>query len=122
MFLRVAVLHRLPAPHGLDCPGERVLPGPALREEPPDRTTVAHRREDRQLAGDVAVLPLLGELVRHVEQAHEVATDVHVAGGAGDRSDPLDENPESRAKLIDVHVRPGEQRAAPRRPADRAAP
>ena len=88
----------------------RVLPGPALREEPPDRTTVAHRREDDQFAGDVAVLPLLGELVRHVEQAHEVATDVHVAGGAGDRCDPLDENPQPRPKLIDVHVRPGEQR------------
>ena len=35
---------------------------------------------------------------------------MHVAGGSGDQRDPLDEDPQSRPKLSDVHLRLGEQR------------
>ena len=63
------------------------------------------------LARHVAVAALLGELVRDVEQACEVAADVHVPRGSGDRRDALDERPEPGPELGDVHLRPGKQRA-----------
>ena len=111
MLLRVGVLYRLPAPDRFYRLRERVLPRSALREEPSDRAGVAHRREHHQLARDVAVRALLGELVRHVDEAREVAADMHVAGGAGDWRDTLDEGPEPGPDLIDVHLRLAEQRA-----------
>ena len=111
VLLRVRILHRLTTPDCVYRLDDGVFAGTALREQPSGRARVADRREHHQIARNEAVRALLGELVRHVEQARQIAADVHVAGGPGDRRNSLDEHPEAGPQLVDVQLGLVEQRA-----------
>ena len=76
-----------------------------------ERRFAVQRSKDEELAGNVLVVTLLGELVGQVEQLAEIVAEVHVAAGTFDFRQAIARLAELRTHQIDVNAGLGQQTA-----------
>ncbi len=82
--------------------------------ENPGQPPILERCEHEQLAGDVLIASLLGELVGDVENPVQLVRNMHIPGGSGDGREPLERGAQLRAQL--VHIDAGLYQQRPHRP------
>ncbi len=98
------------APHFVDGLFDRALHDPRVLQDLAE-VAVFECREHEQLAGDVLVATLLGQLVRDVEDAVQVVRDVDFTGCALHLRQSIELRTDLRAQLGDVRAGLAEQRA-----------
>ncbi len=84
---------------------------PGLPEDRLERRRIIEGCEHEQLARDVLVVLLLGELVGEIEELAEIVADVNLTAGAFDARQPVDRIAELGTQQVDVAARLREQAA-----------
>jgi hypothetical protein len=79
VLLRARILHLGAAPNLIDRLLDRRPIGAAGLQDPAELAAVLAGREHEQLAGDELVAPLLGQLVREIQQFIEIIAEQHLA-------------------------------------------
>jgi hypothetical protein len=89
LLLGVGVVDALAAAHLIDGLPDHALAGAGRAQQLAGLPFVLDRRKQKQLAGDILIVALLGELVGEVQQLAQIVGDMDLAGGALDPGHPV---------------------------------